>query len=326
MSLAAAFLALAIGLVVGTAAANGPIVENLNDQVVKISNEKQQLRNELDQAQTELGKNEGFANESASRLLAGTLTGRNTLVIELQGDGGRVDRAADEVVNRLRLAGAKVTGHIKIKDDFFSAAANDELLDLANASAPPGVAGALPGGVDGVERAGALLAALLSGKADAPQVEGIQAVLHAYKDFLTAKGEFDKPADGVVIVAGPPPSGKDASERIARARTLVTRFHLAGGKVVVAGLSAAGLVAAVRTDAALAKSLSTVDNASAASGQIAAALALSELLDGKVNHCGTGEGATGFLPKWAPSNGGSVRAAEPFTAGPGGTWVVEALP
>ncbi|GAA3273453.1 copper transporter [Dactylosporangium vinaceum] len=72
MSLAAAFLALAIGLIVGTAAANGPIVENLNDQVVKISNEKQQLRDQLDQAQAEVDKNEGFANESASRLLAGT--------------------------------------------------------------------------------------------------------------------------------------------------------------------------------------------------------------------------------------------------------------
>ncbi|MEV4516572.1 copper transporter [Dactylosporangium sp. NPDC049525] len=297
VSLAAAFLALAVGLVVGTAAANGPIVENLNDQVVKISNEKQQLRDELDQAQTELEKNEGFADESASRLLRGTLTGRNTLVVDLQSDVDRVDEAAGEVVNRLGLAGARIVGHVKIKDDFFSATANDELLDLANSSTPPGVTGALPGGVDGVERAGALLAALLSGNADAPKVEGVQAVLHAYKDFLTAEGEFDRPAEGIVIVTGPPPAGKDARERLARMRTLVSRFQLAGGKVVVAGLSAAGLVSTVRTDTALAKSLSTVDNASTASGQIATALVLSDLLDGKVNHCGNGEGATGLLPK-----------------------------
>jgi len=83
VSLAAVFLALAIGLVVGTAAANGPLAENLNDQVNKITNEKQQLRDDLEQSRAELKKNADFATEVAPMLLTNKLNGKNVLLIKL---------------------------------------------------------------------------------------------------------------------------------------------------------------------------------------------------------------------------------------------------
>ena len=74
VSLAAVFLALAIGLVVGTAAANGPIADNLKDQFNNVSADNQQLRDQLDQRTADLNKASEFATESAPVLLAGKLS------------------------------------------------------------------------------------------------------------------------------------------------------------------------------------------------------------------------------------------------------------
>lgn len=307
VSLAAVFLALAIGLVVGTAAANGPLAENLNDQVNKITDEKQQLRNDLEQSRAELKKNADFATEVAPMLLTGKLTNRNVALIKLDGsDSADVTTAADGVAGMLGTAGAKVVGTVTIKEKFTAASSNAMLLDLAESSAPPSVSGALPNRANGVETSAALLAAVLVGKAGTPQVEGARTVLSSYETagFIGLDGDFKAPAEAVVIVAGAPATGKDAKDRNTAALTLAGRFDLAG-RVVVAGLSANGLVSSVRGDASIAKSISTVDNAVTAYGQVAAVMALVERLGGKTGHYGIGDGASSLLPKTASVTNGS---------------------
>jgi hypothetical protein len=306
VSLAAVFLALAIGLVVGTAAANGPLAENLNDQVNKITDEKQQLRGDLEQSRAELKKNAGFATEVAPMLLGGKLAGRTVLLVKLDGSDDDVDTAADGIASTLATAGAKVTGTVTIKEKFTAASSNDQLLDLAGSAAPPSVRGALPNQANGVDTSAALLAAVLVGKAGAPQVEGTRAVLGSYESggFVRLDGDFKTPAEAVVLVAGAPASGKDARERNAAALSIAGRFDLAGC-IVVAGLSANGLVSSVRGDASAARSISTVDNAVTAYGQVAAVMAVVERLGGKTGHYGIGDGATSLLPKKASAANGS---------------------
>ena len=75
--------------------------------------------------------------------------------------------------------------------------------------------------------------------------------------------------------------------------------------MVVAGLSANGLVSSAREDASIAKSVSTVDNAVTAYGQVGAVMALVERLGGKTGHYGIGSGATSLLPKTASASSGS---------------------
>ncbi|MET7425704.1 copper transporter [Dactylosporangium sp. NPDC005555] len=309
VSLAAVFLALAIGLVVGTAAANGPLADTLNDQVNKITDEKEQLRDDLDQSRSELKKNSDFATEVAPMLLNSKLPGHNVLLVKIEGSDKDVDTAATGIATMLQTAGAKVTGTVTIKERFTAAASEDTLLDLAESSAPPGISGALPNNGKGQETSAALLAAVLvADKPGAPQVDGTRAVLSAYESggYIDLAGDLKTPADAVIVIAGAPASGKDAKERNAVALTTVSRFALAlSNDMVVAGLSANGLVSSVRADASIAKSVSTVDNAVTANGQVAAVLALVERIGGKTGHYGIGSGATSLLPKSASAASGS---------------------
>jgi hypothetical protein len=309
VSLAAVFLALAIGLVVGTAAANGPLADQLNDQINKITDEKQQLRDDLDQSRAELKKNADFAVEAAPMLLNGKLAGRNVLLVKIEGSDKDVDTAADGIARMVQTAGGKVTGTVTIKERFTAATSDDTLLDTAESIVPPGVSGALPNNGNGQETSAALLAAVLvADKPGAPQLDGTRAVLSAYEGggFIGLDGDLKTPADAVVVVAGAPASGKDAKERNAVALTVVSRFATAlSNDLVVAGLSANGLVSSVRDDASIAKSVSTVDNAVTAYGQLVAVLALAERIGGKTGHYGIGSGATGLLPKTASAASGS---------------------
>jgi len=306
VSLAAVFLALAIGLVVGTAAANGPIADNLKDQFNNVSADNQQLRDTVDQRTADLNKAGEFATEAAPVLLAGKLSGKKVLVLSLQGNDKDVDKTVDGLSTFLQMAGATVTGEVKLTEKFIAPTSKDQLLDTADASAPPSVSGALPNQNDGVDTSAALLATLLVGRSNSVAVDGTRAVLRAYESqgFISYDGDFTAPAEAVVLVAGAPTTGKDAKDRAAAAMTVINRFELAGS-LVVGGLSTVGMVSAVRSDSALAKQVSTVDNTVTAFGQVAVVLALSDRMAGKAGHYGTGDGATSMLPRTTKSTNGS---------------------
>ena len=63
VSLTAVFLALAIGLVVGTAALNGPVADSLEDQVDALSKDNSNLRDQVNQYRDEVNREEDFATE-----------------------------------------------------------------------------------------------------------------------------------------------------------------------------------------------------------------------------------------------------------------------
>jgi hypothetical protein len=307
VSLAAVFLALAIGLVVGTAAANGPIADNLKDQYNSVSADNQQLRDQLNERTADLDKAGEFAAETAPVLLANKLSGKKVLVLSLEGNNKDVDKSVDALVTFLQTAGATVTGKVKLTEKFIDPTSKDQLLDTADKSAPPSVSGALPNQNDGVDTSTALLATLLVARAGSAPVDGTRTVLQAYQSqgFITSDGDFAAPAEAVMLVAGAPTTGKDAKDRATASMTVVNRFELAGG-LVVGGLSAIGVVGAVRSDTALNKQVSTVDNLVTAQGQVAAVLALADRIAGKAaGHYGTGDGATSMLPKATKTANGS---------------------
>jgi hypothetical protein len=81
---------------------------------------------------------------------------------------------------------------------------------------------------------------------------------------------------------------------------LVTALQQAGGHVVVAGDPAsstqAGIVAGIRNTAADRTTVSTIDNADNAIGQISTVLALGGITVSSVGHYGTGKGADALFP------------------------------
>lgn len=305
VSLTAVFLALAIGLVVGTAAGNGPAVDVLEETVTKLRAENQGYREQAEHLTEQYSKQEQYARESAPLVLGGKLDGRRILIVSIEDSDDAVDDFVEDTEAMLDTAGANVVGKIKIRENFTQRANRELLSDLASTAAPPAVSGALPTNGNGVETSAALLATLTVGRSG-PFVDGTRTALSAYEsgDLIDVDGELVAPAEAVVIVAGQPyTDAKEKAYRNAAALTIVERFDQVGPAVLAAG-SAAGegnVVRAVRDEPTRAKTLSTVDTVATPSGQVCTVLALVEQLAGRVGHYGLSSGATTLIPK--PANG-----------------------
>ncbi len=296
VSLTAVFFALAIGLVVGTAALNGPVADSLKEQVTSLGQQNQELRDRVDHLTADVNSRERFAEQIAPVVLAGRLTNTKVLVVSLPTGGDYVEA----VTKMLVTAGAKITGTVAVSDSFLDPARNDELLDLAHTALPASVTGGLPTNSVGVESSSALLAAVLLNRIPAPSEADLRSVLAAYdsQGYLEQTQKVTGPADAVVVISGPPLTDKDAARKNAAAVTFVTQLTKAG-RVLVASDSDAGngnVVTAVRGEPTLSSRVSTVDNVATPQGRLVAAWAVADRISGKVGHYGIGSGTT-LLPK-----------------------------
>ncbi|HTF10814.1 MAG TPA: copper transporter [Asanoa sp.] len=305
VSLTAVFLALAIGLVVGTAALNGPVADSLNQRVSELRKDNTQLRDSVSSLQEEVKREEDFAAEMAQVVLPGQLTGRKILMVTLP--SGRDQ--ADPVRTMLTTAGATVTGRIDMQDSFFVPDNAQELLYLASSAAQPTIpATGLPSNSDGVETASALLASAVLDRAQGttpPTAADLTALLTAYEKAKyisysdAGKDKVTEPAQAVVIVAGLPYVDKESAQKDQAVVTMVSQFDKMGAVVVAGnGASDGNVVAAVRGDGALVKTISTVDNANTTQGQVVTALATAEMVNrGKAGQYGLGAGAGSMMPQ-----------------------------
>ncbi|RIV33220.1 copper transporter [Micromonospora radicis] len=302
VSLTAVFLALAIGLVVGTAALNGPVADSLNNTVNSLRKDNQQMRQTVQNMQRELELEEEFAAEMAQVMLPGTLTGKRVLLLTTP--TGRDH--AEGVLKMLQLAGVDLTGRVDLQDKFINPENNNNLLELAVTAARPTGAptGGLPGNGHGVETSSALLATvLLDRPAGAEPVTEAdrRAVLAAYSNanYLTSTDRITAAAEAVVIVSGPPYVDKDSAKKDESVVKIAEQFDRTGGIVVAGNGSADGnLVAFVRGDAVLAQTISTVDNANTVQGQLVTTLALvQQLTERKAGQYGVGDNAASLVPR-----------------------------
>ena len=300
VSLTAVFLALAIGLVVGTAALNGPVADSLKDQVTALSKDNSNYRDQANQYRDELNRAQDFATQVSAPLLAGKLAGRRVLLVALPGG----QDSLEGVATMLELAGAKITARITVQDKFFDPANDVELLDLADQASQPTVpAAGLPVNSDGVETSSALLALALQQHALEVTPGDLSAVLTAYTkagDIAVDDGAVGG-AESTVIVSGLPPVDKDAAKKNQAALTFTTQFHKDKPLVVAGnGIGDGNLVSAVRGDPTLVKEISTVDNVTTVQGQLATALTMVErVVAGKVGQYGLQAGASSMVPKEA---------------------------
>lgn len=300
VSLTAVFLALAIGLVVGTAALNGPVADSLKNTVTALRKDNQQLRDTVSSLQDEVNREEDFAVEAAPILLGGKLTGRRILVVTMP----RGQEHADGVIDMLRMAGASVVGRIDVQDKFVNPDSNNDLLGLAARSAQRTVpAAGLPGNSNGVETCSAQLASALLDRSAATTATDSdrRAVLGAYSSngYVVVDDKVTGSADAVVVVSGPPHVDRDSAEKDRAVVTAVAEFDKVVPLVVAgSGTGDGNVVAAVRSDPVLAKTISTIDNANTSQGQVVTALAVIEQVRfNRVGQYGLGAGAASLMPK-----------------------------
>jgi outer membrane murein-binding lipoprotein Lpp len=297
VSLTAVFLALAIGLVMGTAALNGPAADELHNKVNELSSQNQVYRAQVNQLEADASKQEQFANQIAPIVLQDKLIGRTVVVVSLHNSSSYVSN----VVQMLGYAGVKVTGQIELEDSLVDTSNSERLLDLANRTAPTSLSG-LPANSNGVETASYLLGSVLLTHTPAFNVDTVRTVLKAFSEtqFVKLTGDgVTGPAEAMVLLAPQPYTDKQGDGKNASMLTMADQFDKVGPLVVTAnGAAGTGnLIAALRGDPTLSKTISTVDNLATPQGQITTILALAEqMLQHKAGHYGLDSGATALVP------------------------------
>jgi hypothetical protein len=313
VTIIAIFLALAVGIVVGTAALNGPVLDGLRRSNAGLISDKRALEADVRALQGEVDTADDFTRLLSGELVGGQLDGERVLLV-LTPDADR--QVAERLAGTLTEAGAEVTGRLAIQPDLLDPEQRQLVDDLVAQVVPPGLE--LPEG-SAVARASVELAAslLVPPGQDPIDRDTAQQVVSAFEEAglveLSDEGEQITPATVAVLLAAAPPSEEqDDDARQTEQEGLLSLARAldgsSGGAVVAGPPEAAqegGLVRALRGDTALDAEVSTVDNADRAVGHVAVVRALVEQLQGGAGRYGSASGATpvptsGVAPAQAP--------------------------
>jgi hypothetical protein len=298
ISLAAVFLALAIGIALGSGLLSNTLLAGLKDDKTQMQNQINGLTDEKNSLNEKLSAAGEFDAQMSSRVLRDALKGKSVVMFRTP------DAADDDVEATSRLvgdAGGVVSGTIALTQEFVDANSAEKLLSVVNSPIVPAGRQLSTTSVDQGSQAGDLLGiAVLTGKdARAPAVDDGQrdAVLAALRDtgFVTFGTERIGAADTALIV-----TGGGLADGAGNQGATVARFAAGlaphGSGSLIAGragsASGTGAVAVVRSDANLTNAVSTVDDVDSQSGRITSVLALQEMANGgKPGQYGIGRGA-----------------------------------
>ncbi|WP_033441663.1 copper transporter [Saccharothrix sp. NRRL B-16314] len=300
VSITAVFLALAVGVVLGSTAISGRLLSGLNDDKSALGEEVSALQAERNALDARLADSDRFATSVGPLAVKGQLAER-TVVVVTTADARPDDR--DALTELLRAAGATVTGEVQLTESFADPDKGDQLLNLVARLQPAGTQ--LPTGADPGTRAGALLGALLLiGKDDnQPQAtpdETAAALGGLASAGFVKPGQDLRPAQLTVVLTGGAVQGDSAADRAATVARFASQLDRSGAGTVLAGGSGSadgtGAVGVARADTAATSVLSTVDNLDTASGRVVAVLALREQLEGRAGRYGVAGNAEGTAP------------------------------
>jgi hypothetical protein len=300
ISIAAVFLALAVGVVLGSTTLSRTLLAGVtsdNDDLVK---QVHDLENQRNGQNARLADADSFATQVGPMAVQGQLAQR-TVVIITTADAAPADRDALKAL--LTDAGARVTGEVQLTDDFSDPEKADQLKDIVPRLLPAGVQ--LPTVADPGTLAGGLLGPVLlinktDNKPQATADETAAALSGLTEGGFVKASQGIQPAQLAVVLTGGAATGDGAGDRAATIARFATQVDRSGAGAVLAGSAGSadgtGAVGFVRADTAATSILSTVDNADAPSGRVVTVLALHEQLDGKSGRYGSAGNAEAPAP------------------------------
>lgn len=299
VSLAAVFLALALGVLLGVTQLSGAVSDDLRGQVSRLDTDKRDLQGELRTLQGRAKSDDTVTAALAPKLVAGMLRDAKVVLVATP---QAADTTVEGVQQAVEQAGGKVTGRVQLTDDYTDPRrAADAKAYVAGGGQPAGFQ--LPESEDAGVLSGALLAYGLLGTRDRDPAAAVTSEVvagFASLRMLRVDSARVTPADLAVVVTSGPAAGEDPAARLQTLGDLVSALDGAGRGTVVAGTPAAagkdGLVGAVRADSGLASAVSTVDHADRPVGQVAAVFALAQQGAGRSGQYGTASGADAPFP------------------------------
>jgi copper transport outer membrane protein MctB len=298
ISIAAVFLALALGVVLGSTAISDRLLSGLSSNRDELGRQVSDLEAQSNGLRARLADANIFSAAVAPRAVAGTLRGR-TVVLVTTADADPADR--DAVTALLGNAGAAVTG--ELTQAFTDPSRSDQLSELTTRLLPAGLR--LPTAPDAGTLAGGLLGSVLltnpqSGKAQATPAETTAVIAGLGDGGFIRTGQQVRPAQLVVVLTGGASSGDGSGDRAGILARFATQLDRSGLGAVLAGRPGSaegnGPIGVVRADTAATSVLSTVDDVSTAAGQVVTVLALAEQAEGRAGRYGTGGNAQAVVP------------------------------
>ncbi len=304
VSIIAVFLALAVGLVVGSTALSGKAEEALKvAQHNALSNNKS-LEKERSALNSQVSADQAFAQAASQRLIGGLLAQEKIVLVVAPGADNAVTSG---VAKALKQAGATVTGQVQLQQSFMTTSGSNEteLTQLADRLAAQ--AGLAPLAQSQSKVAGQLAAAQVLAAGLLATAPGTGLSPKASTAILTGLGQtgflsvnVNPPlptATLAVLVTPGGPAPQDGSEVLS---AVAADLSAAGsGTVMAGGTASVGAGSVISKENNAAKPVSTVDNADTETGQIMVAQALAYLLAGKPP---TAYGiASGVAPAPAPT-------------------------
>lgn len=193
VSIVAVFLALAVGIVLGTNVLSGDVLQNLKTQTSDLRKEAQDLRAQIAQQQKQIAADESFARLIEPVAVAGQLDGYHIAVVTMPDAS---DNLRDRLVKTLTAAGGVVTTEVDIDNTYVDPGRVASLQELLRTL---GSATFDPVG-DVAARAATTLAAALVGPL--PNAPG---------GAPTGVATAGSPSPGAVPPPSPPPSRASAT-------------------------------------------------------------------------------------------------------------------
>jgi hypothetical protein len=300
LSLVAAFLALAVGIVIGTTLADRAIVDGLRSRVDTVSANLDERQAANDRLQAENDRLEGFLADTSSRLAADELAGRPVVVISEQGvDGDAVDRT----VELLTEAGAVIRATVQVNPEWEleSPEARDELstaLDI-----PVDRPAAMRA------RVARLLVADLASPVAVPD-DGtgaidatVEAGLIGYDEVGDVVLDPDQSMAFVVVTGtdGEVPSAPEdlATAAAAQGAPSVVASVFDEAVAELAGTDRGERLVPLRANNSIDAAVSTVDSLDLEQGRLTTVFALADVTQGLVGHYGYGPTADAVAPEVA---------------------------
>lgn len=302
VSLIAVFLAMGLGILVGSTVVDQVIVDRLDHEINSVSHESNQLKSDNSQLRDEVSKLNDFLRKSSAYAVQQRLADVPVVIVAERGiDSG----AVSTVLASVRAAGADVPGVLWLDDKWRLDAPKDLSTLQTVARITPGNVAASR--VAALRELAARLAAPRTSKVRSRRdvIEPLRSA--GFLDFTDGKradlAAFPTRAPRVLVLTGTDShlSATDTMVDFVQSLlsfdvpTVLGEVYDANGTPAAAPKRGAALEP-VRGDPALAKQVTTLDDAELPQGPLTAVVSLAEIAGGTVGHYGYGEGATETIP------------------------------
>lgn len=284
VSIVAVFLALGIGVLMGSGVVGEPLLDNIRERARDVQDFNDRLKDDVVGLEQELSVSRSFTEAVEPMLVEDRLAGERVVIVDVAAGDVPLDTLMEMLEDR---AGATVASIITISDDF-ALASEEDVADMARITGSTSTAEELR--VEAARQVGEVVGVLAGG---VRSVQGRGDLIQVMEDegFLDVAEEEEArpvpPGASLVIAA----SGvTDPTFRIDQVVTALGRAAADSGveRVVVVETSdsAWGIAGSVRGDGDLSNLIATVDNVDKLSGRIALAMALDLLEDDEPGHYG----------------------------------------